>query len=436
MSSSSSSVRPEFKVISVADGQEFMRQVVEFSIDRYPDLVEMLNRGVVPMEMLELPMNSLRGSNIGRKAGAYIGGKVRLVEDQSASQYREIIIAETIAADVALAAANQATAHTGALAILFPESGKVTREKFRAKVDRESRALLQMLTMSWPSIDIRTRMESDGDLDEAFKKLDLIAWVKAFNKFCLNSSGNKQLSRENAEKTLESIKMKGIDLSTYVRDFVKAADNLATVGSSWNDLRIVTLFIKNLNQSESVFNNAHRKFSDKHESIYVLQANKLSFAVTWIEDYFKEVIAPYIAEKKQDIVTLATAKDVHQKVNQYTKRGGSSNSSSSDIAKVPVVVLATLVSDKRKSEEQLASVNKKFKELSNTNSKLRAEAKGNQKADNAKPKGVSFNEDKSSETKPPINKAKDSSKSTAKCWKFASPEGCTRGTACRFLHSA
>ena len=50
MSSSIQTVRPEFKVISVADGQEFMRQVVGFSIDRYPDLVEMLNRGVVPIE--------------------------------------------------------------------------------------------------------------------------------------------------------------------------------------------------------------------------------------------------------------------------------------------------------------------------------------------------------------------------------------------------
>ena len=64
--------------------------------------------------------------------------------------------------------ADHATAHTGALAILFPESGKVSREKFRYKFDRDTRALLQMLTMSWPSTDIRTRMESDDELDDFF----------------------------------------------------------------------------------------------------------------------------------------------------------------------------------------------------------------------------------------------------------------------------
>lgn len=420
MSSSSLPVRPEFKVISVSDGQEFMRQVVEFCIDRYPDLVEMLNRGVIPVEMLELPMNSLRGSNIGRKAGAYIGGKVRLVEDQSASQYREIIIAETIAADVALAAASQATAYTGALAILFPDSGKVSREKFRAKLERDSRALLQMLTMSWPSLDIRTRMESDEDLDEAFKKLDLIAWVKAFNRFCLNSSGNKQLSRENAEKALEKVKMRGLDLPMYVKEFIKAAENLKAVESLWDDLRIVTTFIKGLNQSETVFNNIHRKFSDKNEAAYKLRKEKLAVAVTWAEDHFKEVIIPHIAEKKQEMQTLSTAKDVISKVNQSTKRGGSLGKS--DKAVVPFAVLATMVKDKRKAEEELATAQKKLRASEHQvkaveKTKANAKAKPDSSTDSIKKEG-----------------AKDT-KSSAKCFKFASQEGCSFGDKCRFSHS-
>ena len=57
------------------------------------------------------------------------------------------------------------------------------------------------------------------------------AYVRAFNKFCLNSSGNKQFNKQNAEKTLEKIRMKGIDLSTYNKDFVKAAENLKAVES-------------------------------------------------------------------------------------------------------------------------------------------------------------------------------------------------------------
>jgi hypothetical protein len=74
-------------------------------------------------------------------------------------------------------------------------------------------------------------MESDEELEKAFKTLDIIAWIRAFNKFCLNSSGNKQLNREKAEKTLEKLKMRGMDLSSYVKDFVKAAENLKAVES-------------------------------------------------------------------------------------------------------------------------------------------------------------------------------------------------------------
>ena len=405
--------RPVFQVISVEAGQQFISGVLEYCIDRYPDLVEMFHKGVIPIELIELPLSSSKASNIGRKRGSYFSAGIRASIDQSASQYRDQLIQETIAADKALSTASQATAISGALAILFTESGRVTREKMRSKFDRDTRALLQLMSMSWPAVDIRTRMENDHELDEAYKRLDLIAWVRAFNKFCLNSSGNKQLNTVNAEKDLEKIKMKGIDLSAYVKDFVKAADNLKAVESLWDDLRIVTLFVKNLNQSESVFNNIYRRFSDKHEPSFVMQAHKLSFAVIWIEDHFKAVIAPYVAEKKQEMATLNSAKDILNKVSQSNRRG---QYQIGEFAKVPLAVLATFVADKRKADSDLAAATKRIKEAANKESIKNAT-------------------NKKDTTKKDVKKDAFK-KSTAKCFKFSSPEGCSFGDACRFSHLA
>jgi hypothetical protein len=407
--------RPEFQVISVEAGQQFIVDVLEHCISRYPDLVEMFHKGVIPQELIELPLSVSKASNLGRKNGSYYKNGARATIDQTAAEYREQLILETIAADPALSKATPATAHIGALAVLFPESGRVTREKIRSKIDRDTRALLQLMSMSWPSVDIRTRMENDSELDDAYKRLDLIAWVRAFNKFCLNSSGNKQLNTVNAEKNLERIKMRGLDLPAYVKDFVKAADNLKAVESLWSDLRIVTLFVKNLNQAESVFNNIYRKFSDKHEPSFIMQAHKLSFAVIWIEDHFKTVIAPHVAEKRQEMTNLNTAKDIFQKVSQSSKKG---HKESSEFVRVPMAVLATFIAEKRKADTDLAAATKRIKDATD-------------KKDTAIKKNAANNSNKKDTTiKDPFKKP------SAKCFKHGTPTGCSYGDACRFSHLA
>jgi hypothetical protein len=412
--------KPELKVISVEAGQMFISDTLEFCIDKYPDLVETFHKGILPIEMLELPLSVAKGSNIGRKAGSYSKMGIKAMVDQSASQYRDQLISETIAADIPLSKADPATALTGALAILFPESGKTTREKFRAHFDRDTRALLQMMSMSWPSMDIKARIESDEELEQAFKKLDIIAWIRAFNKFCLNSSGNKQLNREKAERSLEKLKMRGVDLPMYIKDFVKAAENLKAVESLWDERRIVTTFIKGLNHSETVFGNIYRKFSDKHDPMFVLQDKKLFDAVSWVEDIFKDIIAPQIAEKREEFAQLNSVKEISAKVGHHIKRGGSSNADSR--ATVPVTVLATIMQDKRKAEEELAATKKKFKAVELESAKVKAKAKANLKPD------PSADSNKGGGLK--------GTKSTAKCFHFASKEGCSYGDGCRFSHSA
>ena len=201
-SSSTYQSRPELKTVGVEAGQLFLDKAIEYCIERFPELVSMLSVGVVPSEMLEVT-HGARGTNIGRKSGSYRNpdGSVA-VTDQTVLQYRDSLIASTIAADVPLSQASAVTAHAGALAVLFPEVGKTTREKIRAGIERDTRALLLMLTSLWPTEDIRLRLKNDRDLTAAFDQSDLIAWVRSFNKFCLNSSGNKLANAERAEKTL------------------------------------------------------------------------------------------------------------------------------------------------------------------------------------------------------------------------------------------
>ena len=417
MSSSSEHLtRPEFKVISVEEGQEFLKQVVDYCIVRYPDLVDLVFRGRIPKDMLEYHPTGVKGLNMGRKAGTYTRNANIITVDQSVLEYREELITTTIASDLALSKAEIPTARTGALAILFPEVSKVSREKFRAHLESSTRALLQLLSLSWPSTDIQTRMAIDTELNDAYDRQDLIAWVRAFNKFCLNSSGNKQINCQRAEKAIELLKMRGIELPKYVKDFNKAAENLRSVESQWSELRIVTTFIKGLNQSESVFNHISRDFANKHSPVFVLQSSKLSSAVTWVEDHFREVIAPQLAEKREETIQLNNAKDVVAKVGQIGKRGGSSNS---DVAKVSFAVLATIVSDKRKAEDQLAVALKRVKQAET--SKL-AKAK----VDLAKPNAANVD-------KP---KPKVVFKSNAKCHKHLSQEGCSYGDSCKFSHTA
>jgi hypothetical protein len=106
MSSSSSSQRPELKEITVAAGQEFMRQVTDYCIHTYPDLVEMLHFGRIPIACLEFQPSAKKGANIGRKALSFKRNGINVIKDQSVKEFREELIAQTIADDIALSKAD------------------------------------------------------------------------------------------------------------------------------------------------------------------------------------------------------------------------------------------------------------------------------------------------------------------------------------------
>jgi hypothetical protein len=398
--------RPELKTVGVEAGQLFLDKAIEYCIERYPELVSMLSVGIVPTVMLEAT-HGVRGSNIGRKTGSYRNADNSVATtDQTVLQFRDSLIASIIAADVPLSQASAATAHAGALAVLFPEGGKTTREKLRSSIESDTRAVMQMLTSLWPTEDIRLRMKNDDDLSAAFDRSDLIAWVRAFNKFCLNSSGNKFINAERAEKTLEACKMQGLDLPKYIKTFVKAAENVVTAGSNFNEYRIVSTFVRNLNQSEGVFKDFYADFLNKHKPTHALASKNLTFAVTYVQDHFQEVIQPEAARKKSESILINSTKEVESQLKQRgSAKGGS--------ATVAFSVLATLLNDKRKAIDTAEAQRKKAaREAAGSKDKAAKEAAGSK-----------------------ATKTDEVSVSKSRCWRWAKDSTCSFGDKCKFTHA-
>jgi hypothetical protein len=350
-SSSSSSVKPELKTIGVEAGQEFIEKAIEYSIDAYPTVVNAFARGVLPLEMLEVT-HGVRGSIIGRKAGAYRNpdGSISTA-DQTVSQFRDALIESTIAGDVALKQASAAVARAGALAILFPEEGKISRERVRSKYEDDTLSLLHHLCMLWPSSEVRIRILEDVDLSTKYDQKDLIGWAKTFESFCINSSGNQQMNAQRAEATLLGTKMLGLELPKYVKSFRKAAENVVTAGSSFSTFRIVATFICNLNHAEGVFKDWYSDFLNKHKPTHSLGSGTLASAIKFVEDHYKDVILPESVRKTADSVLLRSTRDVEAIIK---KRG----SSTGGLATVPFTVLATLLA-KRKVELSNSETGKK-----------------------------------------------------------------------------
>jgi hypothetical protein len=133
--------------------------------------------------------------------------------------------------------------------------------------------------------------------------------------------------------------------------------------------------------------------------------------IRWVEDHFKEVVMPEFADKKEELIQLMSVKEVSNKIQQFSKRGGAALKAEG-MTKVPLAVLATILSEKRKSEEDLAAERKKAAKQP----KAPKVGKGN---DAANPKAAV------TEPKP-----------KAKCNLFMSKNGCKYGDKCKFSHEA
>jgi hypothetical protein len=405
-SSSSSSVRPELKTVGVESGQEFIEKAIEYCIGAYPSIVNAFAKGVVPVEMLEVT-HDVRGSIIGRKAGSYrnIDGSVA-TEDQTVSQFRSALISSTIAGDVALKQANAAVAHAGALAKLFPEEGKASREKVRSTYERDTLSLLHHLSLLWPTLDVRLRMNENVELSTAYENKDIIGWAKSFERFCINSSGNKFMNAQKAEATMLNTKMVGLDLPKYVKAYRKAAENVLTAGSNFDTYRIVSTFICNLNHSENVFKDFYSDFLNKHKPTHSLSTGTLAEAIKFVEDHHREVILPEAARKTAESVHLRSTRDIEI---QLKKRGNASGGGG--VATVPFTVLATMLA-KRKADIQ-----------ADKKTSAKKSAMGAEKTEATKP------------NKAEVVKTRVANKDKP-CFLFAADGKCKFGDSCIYSHNA
>ncbi len=113
---------------------------------------------------------------------------------------------------------------------IWPESGKNTREYYRATVVRESQNLIQCLMQLYQSEEVKLRMNNCQALREAESIGDVIVWTIAFDTFCLSNSGSKDFNIQAAEKVLQETKMRGIDTPYYIKRFKKAVDDALVCG--------------------------------------------------------------------------------------------------------------------------------------------------------------------------------------------------------------
>ena len=253
----------------------------------------------------------------------------------------------------------------------------------------------------------------DIDLSTAYEHQDLVAWQRAFEKFCINSSGNKQMNAKRAEATLESTKMLGLDLPRYVKFFVKAAEIVKTAESSFDEYRIVSTFIRNLNQSEGVFTDFYSYFLNKYKPTHALASKSLAFAVIYAQDHFQDVIQPEAARKISESILINSTKEVESQLKQRgATKGGS--------ATVAFSVLATLLNDKRKAIETAETQRKKAtKEAAGVKDKAAKEAAGSKATKKAKEATVSD----------------EVTVSKSSCWRWAKDSYCSFGDKCKFTHA-
>ena len=226
---------PKFNTVSPSAGQAYVQSAQRYCLLHLSEVVSTFCRGVLPIEMLEHPLAFDRKDMIGRKAGKYHDseGKVMCV-DQSVSSWRAQLIMET-------RSENENCTEEEALSLLFPQTGRKSRENKRQLFATQTLHLLNNLNLLWPADSMKLEIESSKGLSDASYRQDLISWENNFISFCLDNCGNADMNVRAAEETLEAGKMKGMDLASYIKTFRTASENCRRCKSTFSEKRIVLL---------------------------------------------------------------------------------------------------------------------------------------------------------------------------------------------------
>ena len=161
---------------------------------------------------------------------------------------------------------------------------KESRAQTKFNIASQSPELMQKLNLLWPSESLRTEMNNDKEIRKARDCLDFIAWENAFSSFCLDNCGNADMNIKTAEDALEALKMKGHDLTAFVKSFRIAAANCRRCRSSFTEKRIIETFIHNLNQAEDAFFRFSVKIIYSSDALFALTSRSLEFAIAHVEN--------------------------------------------------------------------------------------------------------------------------------------------------------
>ena len=438
---------PRFRVISPIAGQQYITAAQRYCLRKLSEVVSTMCNGILPFEMLEYPPSYDKRNMLGRKAGKYHDSEGNVInEDQSLMQWRAQLILET-------RDENGDCTEEEALNLLFPSTGKKAREAKRQLFASQSQNLMHNLNMLWPSDSMVMEMAANKAIKEASNIVDLIAWDNAFTSFCLENCGNADMNARAAEETLESLRMKGLDLSSYVKAFRTAAENCKRCRSTYTVKRIVETFIRNLNQNPEAFFRFAVKMLDTSDKIHLLTAQSLDSAISFVENYYRSVIVPDLANKKVRDGAGGQVKTFGELKNLLT----ANNSGDSGSLNVPLPILAAMLKrhndNNNKSNKNNDNNNKSNKNNNNNNnnnnninnkSKKRKFESGNEDqkeletdATTAANTASNAGESKPSKIKKESTATSSDQKPKAKriCYSFSQKGSCQYGDRCFFDHS-
>ncbi len=134
---------PKLSAVTPSQGKTYIEAAKKLCLKCFPSVVSLFNNGIMPVEMLEFPPPYDKLTLLARKAGCYFDAQMQPVRvNQTLVNYRNELIAKT----------RTEFKCTGAQAKerIWPESGKKTREYYRATVVGESQNLTQCLLQLYP----------------------------------------------------------------------------------------------------------------------------------------------------------------------------------------------------------------------------------------------------------------------------------------------
>ena len=274
---------PSFKRINPGEGAKYIEAMIAHCLTHHPEIVTWL-RGSIDPDMLEFPPEFLRRNNLARRGGTYKDSQgITCVLDQTLVEYRDTLEKEVKATDPDVEWSEHRV-----FRVLYPKATAKARADKRARLNQAAQALLGKAMLLWPAQDVRDLMSQDVKLVSAHETVDLIAFVNALKEFCLEGTGNVDNNIRVAEDYITKLKMSRYRFTAYVKEFKAAAENLTTCGSTFTQERVVTLFIKNLDQS--VFINFFVNFLDVRHSLNELKTGTLQDAITVVHEYYTSVI--------------------------------------------------------------------------------------------------------------------------------------------------